>query len=1028
MIKVAREKRIVFDPFCLDLANECLWRGSLAIPLRPKAFAVLKYLIGRPARLVNKEELLNAVWPETFVGEAVLKVTIRQLRKALDDDPKSPRFIETAHRRGYRFIGQIAEDWQAAAEDQEIGSNNARSASMPGPSFSSQGFVGRDEALSQMRNLLDKALGGERQILFVTGEAGIGKTALVDAFSGSIASDRSIRISRGQCLEQYGTDEAYLPVLEAIGQLCQEHGQVVDLLRAHAPMWLLQMPSLLNPSDRETFSREVFGATRDRMVREMSETLESLAAETPLLLILEDLHWSDYSTVDLISALARRRETARLMVIGTYRPVDLILREHPLKAVKHELQVHEQCEELALEYLKESSITDYLNNRFPAHQFPVELARVIHRRTEGNPLFMVNVVDFLFAQGLIVAADGGWKLNVRLEELEVGVPENIRQMIAKQIERLSKEDQQVLEAASICGMKFSALAVASALGVDVVEVEERCEELARQSCFLKAIGYAEFPDGTVSARYGFIHSLYLNALCERIPAARGARLHLRMADRGEIIYRDRVGEIAAELAMHFEQGRDLRRAIKYLKQAADMDSRRYAGREAIENLDHTLRLVERLPESEQEAARMAVLEQRGLVRRAMGDMTKAAEDFIELARLAHECDQVETEAKALLHAASAFSWVDRQRCPETFHRAVALIPRLQDELLKAHVRAYWGYWHSRFLRWRGQDEQACEEAIEAAKQAGDRALLSMHVARHVYYLCLRSNYESACRVAEEGSWLTLEAGDGFDYLYCLFYWAWALLHAGKWGKLRAVLRTATDLAERNGQNLLAALFSLETAWLHQQALDFKRAQDLCERILTRTKEGKNKTGNFLCLILQGTAQVGLSRYDRALECFNEVTDRLEHDQVLMEWMFRLPLQYGLSLCLLGEGELVRARQEAETLCELASLPGERTYVALGRQVLAEIALAGGDWDLADREITHALDSLKGAEVPLAEWRVYATLATVCETTGRPDEAAQHRTKSAYVRRRLADSLDESDDLRTSLLNAPGPGPYLASRG
>jgi tetratricopeptide (TPR) repeat protein len=479
--------------------------------------------------------------------------------------------------------------------------------------------------------------------------------------------------------------------------------------------------------------------------------------------------------------------------------------------------------------------------------------------------------------------------------------------------------------------------------------------------------------------------------------------------------------------MHFEQGRDYRRAIKYLRQAADVDSRRYAGREAIENLDHTLRLVERLPESEHEAARMAVLEQRGLVRRAMGDMTKAADDFIELACLAHECDQVETEAKALLHAASAFSWVDRQRCPETFERAVALIPRLQDELLKAHVLAYWGYWHSRFLTWRGEDEQACEKAIEAAKQAGDRALLSMHVARRVYYLCLRSDYESACRVAEEGSWLTLEAGDGFDYLYCLFYWAWALLHAGKWGKLRAVLRTATDLAERNGQNLLAALFNLETAWLHQQAFDFRGARDLCERILSPTTAGKHETGNALGLILQGTAHVGLGRYDSALECFNELAYRLEHDQVLMEWMFRLPLQYGLSLCLLGQGELVRARQEAETLCELASLPGERTYVALGRQMLAEVALAGGDWNRADREITHALDSLKGAEVPLAEWRVYATLATVCETTGRPDEAAQHRTKSAYLRRQLADSLDESDELRTSLLNAAGPAPDLAGR-
>ena len=135
------EKRIIFDPFSLDLANECLWRGSQAIKLRPKAFAVLNYLLGRPGQLITKEELLNAVWPETFVGDAVLKVVIRELREALGDDPKSPRFIETAHRRGYRFIGQIAESGPTLANDQEIRSNKAVSSSPLHAADSPQGVV-----------------------------------------------------------------------------------------------------------------------------------------------------------------------------------------------------------------------------------------------------------------------------------------------------------------------------------------------------------------------------------------------------------------------------------------------------------------------------------------------------------------------------------------------------------------------------------------------------------------------------------------------------------------------------------------------------------------------------------------------------------------------------------------------------------------------------------------------------------------------------------------------------------------------
>src|SRR5262245_60630219 len=215
MTTMGNERRITFDPFCLDLPNECLWRGSQAIKLRPKAFAVLNHLLSHPGRLVTKEKLLDAVWPETFVGEAVLKVAIRQIREALDDDPKSPRFIETAHRRGYRFIGQIRNSGQTLAKDQRISTSTLalRADYLP------RGVVGRDETLSRMRSWLEKMLRGERQIVFVTGEAGIGKTALVDTFVRSVASDRSLRIGRGQCLEQYGTSEDYLPDLEAIGRL-----------------------------------------------------------------------------------------------------------------------------------------------------------------------------------------------------------------------------------------------------------------------------------------------------------------------------------------------------------------------------------------------------------------------------------------------------------------------------------------------------------------------------------------------------------------------------------------------------------------------------------------------------------------------------------------------------------------------------------------------------------------------------------------------------------------------------------------
>jgi DNA-binding winged helix-turn-helix (wHTH) protein/predicted ATPase len=592
---VGNEKRIVFDPFSLDVANACLWRGSQAIKLRPKAFAVLDYLLGRAGQLITKEKLLDAVWPETFVGEAVLKVAIRQIREALDDDPKSPRFIETAHRRGYRFIGQIAESGQTLAKNRRIGDDRAISALPLHAGYPPQGVVGRDEALSRMRTWFEKMRAGERQIVFVTGEAGIGKTALVDTFAQGVASDRSIRIGRGQCLEQYGTSEAYLPVLEAIGRLGREQAQVVDVLRAHAPMWLLQMPSLMGASDRELLSRELSGATRERMLREMGEALEALTTDLPLVLILEDLHWSDYSTLDLISYLARQRHAAQLMLIGTYRTVELIVSGHPLKAVKQELLAKQQCEELPLEYLSEDAVAKYLSVRFPTHRFPAELAGLIHERTEGNPLFMVNAVDYLVAEGLIAGLNDAWELVVEIKNVEVGVPDSIKQMIEKQVDHLDAEQQRTLEAASVAGVEFSAFAVVAGLGEDRGAVEARCDGLARQRQFIQDCGVQELPNGEAVTRYGFIHALYQNVLYERVPASRRVQLHRRIGERAEEVYGERAREIAAELAMHFERGRDYQRATKYLQQAAVVAQHLYANEDATNLLSHGLALLEQLP-------------------------------------------------------------------------------------------------------------------------------------------------------------------------------------------------------------------------------------------------------------------------------------------------------------------------------------------------------------------------------------------------------------------------------------------------
>jgi predicted ATPase len=268
------------------------------------------------------------------------------------------------------------------------------------------------------------------------------------------------------------------------------------------------MPWLVSTTEFEALQLQVVGATRERMLRELAEALESLTAVQPLMLVLEDLHWSDYSTLDVLAMLVRRREPARLLVLGTYCPEDVLRQGHPLQTVQHELHIHEHCQTLPLTLLTEAVIATYLSRRFPGLPCTEQLARFVHQRTDGNPLFMVNVMEAWLAQDALGERDGQWALLTHIETLQAGVPESLRQMIEQQLDRLTPEEQRVVEAGSVAGMEFSAAAAAASVGREVVEVEACCASLARRGQWLRASGERAWPDGTVAGCYSFIHALY----------------------------------------------------------------------------------------------------------------------------------------------------------------------------------------------------------------------------------------------------------------------------------------------------------------------------------------------------------------------------------------------------------------------------------------------------------------------------------------------------------------------------------------
>jgi DNA-binding winged helix-turn-helix (wHTH) protein/predicted ATPase len=584
-----QEHHLIFGPFRLDTMHGRVWQGERMTNLRPRSLAMLRYLVEHPGSLVTKAELRQHVWAGTHVTDSVLRASVQEIRAALGDAAAAPRYLETVGGQGYRFL--VAGDLDVPP------------LSLP------RLIVGRQGEVESLERWFQRAAQGTRQLALVSGEAGVGKTTLVDLWLARLGTRSGVGMARGQCVEHYGEGEPYLPVLEALGQLSRgPRGQeVLGALRRYAPLWLVQLPGLLTEMERERLQRQVQGATSSRMLRELAEALDVLAAETPLVLVLEDLQWSDHATVELLGYVAQRRTPARLLVLGTYRPVEVVLQTHPLRGMVQELSGRGQAVVLRLELLAAAEVAAYVAGRLGGPVARV-LAEFVHARTEGNALFLVNIVEHLVQQGLVVRRAGQWALREGVEAKIARLPEELRQFLVRRIEDLAPEVRQVLEAASVVGEEFAAAAVGAGTECSVPEVEEVCDELAAQHHFLADAGMTVWPDGSRGGSYRFQHALYQQVLYEQLGRARRGQLHRRIGARLEAGYGARAGEIAAQLAVHFERGGETHQAVHYWRQVGETAALRNAYHDAVAALRKGLALLATLPESPERTQRELALQ------------------------------------------------------------------------------------------------------------------------------------------------------------------------------------------------------------------------------------------------------------------------------------------------------------------------------------------------------------------------------------------------------------------------------------
>ena len=976
-----RSQVLSFGPYRLDSADERLWHFERAVPVTRKAFAVLRVLLSRPGQLITKEELFREVWSRAVVTDSALTRCIRELRIGLSDNAVSPRYIETVHGRGFRFIASVLPDEATVMACAKTVSH----------------LVGRSPELQRLRLALQSARAGTRQVVFVTGEPGIGKTAIVEAFLGEHAADADIRVADGRCIEQYGTGAAYLPMLEALERFARrcDPDELRGVLRQYAPAWLAQLPSLSKPDEREMLATQAAGATRHRMLREIVQVIESLSKERTLIVWLEDLQWSDYSTLDVVSSLALRREPVKLLLIGTYRPADLLARGHPLHEVKQELQLHGQCQELALGFLGEPAVHEYLARRFggnPERQIPLNvLAGAIHGRTEGNPLFMVAMFDHLVRQGALQKTAGTWTLRRPMGELSSEIPETLRQLIERQVDRMSPEEHRVLEVASVAGAEFSAAALAAGMGTDVETVEEHCARLSRHRQFFQTRGNAEWPDGTVAARYGFLHALYQEVLYSRTPISRRIDMHRRIAQREEQAYGGQRGAIAAELAMHFERGRDYPRAVEHLQQAGKNAMERGAHVEATQLLRRGLELLEFLPDTDDRTQQELDLQMALSVPLLMTKGYAASEVGEVYARAQALCDRLGQAPQLfpVLRGLWTFYLVraELSTARELAERLLALAQSLQDSalLLESHLAL------GTTLLWLGEPARGrthAEQAIALYDHEQHRSHASHYghdpaVICHSYLgraLWVLGFPDQALARIEDALAQAAKSAHPHSYASALTFAAWVHQYRGEPQLTQARAEAAMKLSAEQGFTLFLAVGTVLRGW----AIGALGKQ---EEGIVQMKEGLSavqRTGARL-------SQAYLSAL--LIEAYCNTTDQRQEALRLLADAFAVMESTGDRW---WEAELHRLNAEALGL-----------WATAGREEKGALAEA-------ERHLHRAMEVAQRQGAKSLELRAATSLATLWQRQGRT-EAAERML--AGIHGWFTEGFDTADFKRASALLA-----------
>ena len=863
-------------------------------------------------------------------------------------------------------------------------------------------LVGRDHEIEQLTQHLCSALNGKGTTVFISGEAGVGKTRLVNEFL-ALAKAKGPGIFAGWCLSE--ANIPYFPFREAfssyISAISDGKTKSVISRQLRTTGWFEDSEFAQEPKKHEPYLTPQI--ERDRTFETTARVLLHLSAQEPLILFLDDLHWADPLSLALLHYLSRACINSRLLIIGTYRLEELAHTEgerpHPLEETMFSMSHEDLLSEMELTRLKRNDFPELVKSIFRS-SLNEEFEEKLFEETEGNPLFAVEILNMLVDEGHLSEKDERWILTGPLGK--IGIPSKVQEVITRRIVRLDREKRKLLDIAAVCGHSFTLDTLSRALNVDVADVLQMLVELEQKHRLIHSI----------DSEFEFTHHKIREVIYGSLPTELRRIYHLKIAHCFEQTLTKQITDgYMADMVLHSIEGGVSEKAFEYLLKLGEKAASIHANAQAIDYLNKALETAQETPSLGTSENLAKIYKHRGIAWLNQDEKTKARSDFNFMLHNATNIKDESMIAQAHYWLGSSYETYFGETEEAMRHLTTALetARKTGNKPLEARSLGAIGYALVWGLDTIDEARMRLEESSRICKEVGDRITEAGNLQTLGFYYNWKGEFNQAKENLNKALALAEEVGSIPVTMWKLWFLSMVLAGGGEYNEAISTAQRSLQLARDYGDVSLFCMILNTLGWIYHDLSNVELALKYNNEAIenARARQKSRASGAVpMSLLNLGMDYLYKNDYENAEKYFKEVINQYQQHRVGW-WRIETRILLGRGVIALAKGDCQQALGFAEDSLAISEKAGAKKYIAYGLKLKAEVLAKMGNIEEAVKLIENALNLAQQVGNPPLLWQIHYSFGLLEEKQGDAQKANGHYIKAIALIEAVASQLNDA---------------------